>query len=250
MFPFPTYIQYKYTQRQIKFDLQIKDKYYELMARILIVEDDEDIGNILEKELIKEGYETCRAYSGTEGRLMLPSDPDLILMDLMLPGMKGEELLAHITDGTPVIAVSARSSIDDKVSLLEMGCVDYITKPFEIRELKARVSAALRNSSKKKTDNVLCAGDVAINITDHTTEVKGSELHLTRTEYAIFKLLMINKGRVVSKSEILDHIAGDTPDCVDESSMKVHISNIRRKIKNAGGNDPIESVWGIGFKIS
>ena len=220
------------------------------MARILIVEDDEDIGNILERELIKIGYETCRAYSGTEGRLMLSTDPDLILMDLMLPGMSGEELLSHITDGTPVIAVSARSSIDDKVSLLEMGCVDYITKPFEIRELKARVGSALRNSSKKKTESIIPAGDVTLNITDRTIDVKGTDLHLTRTEYAIFKLLMVNKGRVVSKSEILDLIAKDTPDCIDESSLKVHVSNIRRKIKNAGGTDPIEAVWGIGFKIS
>lgn len=248
--PFSMYIHLKYTQVGAVFDLQIKYKYDVFMAKILIVEDDEDIGNILERELGKDGYEILRAYSGTEGRLLLSSDPDLILMDLMLPGMSGEELLSHITDGTPVIAVSARAAIDDKVSLLEMGCVDYITKPFEIRELKARVQAALRTSSKSRTEQILQAGDVTLNISERTVKVKESSLHLTRTEYAIFKILMVNKGRVISKSEILDMIASETPDCIDEGSMKVHVSNIRKKIKNAGGADPIEAVWGIGLKIS
>ncbi|MBR6484384.1 MAG: response regulator transcription factor, partial [Clostridiales bacterium] len=118
------------------------------MARILIVEDDEDIGNILLNELSKEGYEVIRAFSGTEGRVMLGKDPDLILMDLMLPGMSGEELLTHVTGNTPVIAISARSSIEDKTDLLGRGCTDYITKPFDIREVKARVAVALRNSKK------------------------------------------------------------------------------------------------------
>ncbi|MBR2549976.1 MAG: response regulator transcription factor, partial [Clostridiales bacterium] len=118
------------------------------MSRILIVEDDEDIGAVLQRELKKEGYETVWASTGTEGRMMLGTGPDLILMDLMLPGMSGEELLKHIPKQTPVIAVSARSSTDDKISLLSEGCVDYITKPFDIRELKARVNAALRTTSR------------------------------------------------------------------------------------------------------
>ena len=220
------------------------------MTKILIVEDDADIGDILTRELIKEGYEVFRAYSGTEGRMLLSKDPDLILMDLMLPGMSGEELLTHVTDGTPVIAVSARSTTDDKISLLDQGCVDYITKPFELRELKARVKSALRNSSKKRLSNVLTVAGITLDTDKHSTSVAGTDFHLTRTEFAILKMLMTNQGRVVSKSELLDMISSDTPDCIDEGSLKVHISNIRRKIKNAGGSDCIEAVWGIGFKIA
>lgn len=219
------------------------------MAKILIVEDDEDIGDILSRELSKEGHEIHRAYSGTEGRIMLKIDPDLILMDLMLPGMTGEELISHVTDNTPVIAVSAKSSTDDKLTLFEKGCVDYITKPFEIRELKARVKVALANSAKTKQTSLLCAGDIEMDTDSRSVAVCGEQVRFTRTEYAILKILLTNKGRVVSKSQILDLIEQDTPDCIDESSLKVHISNIRKKIKNAGGKDCIEAVWGIGFKI-
>ena len=220
------------------------------MAKILIVEDDEDIGDILTRELTKEGHEIHRAYSGTEGRIMLKIDPDLILMDLMLPGMTGEELISHVTDNTPVIAVSAKSSTDDKLNLFEKGCVDYITKPFEIRELKARVKVALSNSAKTKQTPLLCAGDIEMDTDSRSVAVCGEQVRFTRTEYAILKILLTNKGRVVSKSQILDLIEQDTPDCIDESSLKVHISNIRKKIKSAGGEDPIEAVWGIGFKVN
>ena len=219
------------------------------MAKILIVEDDEDIGDILTRELTKEGHEIHRAYSGTEGRILLKNDPDLILMDLMLPGMTGEELISHVTDNTPVIAVSAKSSTDDKLTLFEKGCVDYITKPFEIRELKARVKVALSNSAKSKKTPILSAGDVEMDTDSRSVTVCGEQVRFTRTEYAILKILLTNKGRVVSKSQILDLIEQDTPDCIDESSLKVHISNIRKKIKTAGGKDCIEAVWGIGFKI-
>ena len=120
------------------------------MSRILIVEDDEDIGAVLQRELEKDGFEVYRAVTGTEGRMMLGTNPDLILMDLMLPGLTGEELLTHIPKETPVIAVSARSSVDDKVSLLTSGCVDYITKPFDIKELKARVMRMLSEPLKEE----------------------------------------------------------------------------------------------------
>lgn len=220
------------------------------MTKILIVEDDEDIGNILSGELTKEGYETLRAYSGTEGRIMLKTDPDLILMDLMLPGMTGEELISHVTDGTPVIAVSAKSSTDDKLELFEKGCVDYITKPFEIKELKARVRVALNNSAKKRNTTLLTAGDIKMNTESMLVTVCDKPVRFTRTEYAILRILISGKGRVISKLQLLDLIESDTPDCIDEASLKVHISNIRKKIRNSGGNDIIEAVWGIGFKVN
>lgn len=218
------------------------------MSRILIVEDDEDIGAVLQRELAKDGYETFRAVTGTEGRLMLAKNPDLILMDLMLPGLSGEELLTHIPKEIPVIAVSARSSIDDKVSLLTSGCVDYITKPFDIKELKARVVAALRTSEGKKAGACIGCGEMVIDTGRHEVTVEGKELKLTRTEYAILKMLATGGGRVISKSELLDLIKTETPDCT-ESSVKVHVSNLRKKIKEVTDTEYIEAVWGIGFKL-
>ena len=218
------------------------------MSRILIVEDDEDIGAVLQKELLKDGYEVLRATTGTEGRMLLGQNPDLILMDLMLPGLSGEELLTHIPEDKPVIAVSARSSIDDKISLLSKGCVDYITKPFDIRELKARVTAALRTTSRKESSGKITCGEMLIDTDKHEVTVDGKELKLTRTEYAILKMLASAGGRVISKSELLDLIRSETPDCTD-SSVKVHISNLRKKIKTVTETEYIEAVWGIGFKL-
>ena len=218
------------------------------MSRILIVEDDEDIGAVLQRELTKDGFEVIRAVTGTEGRMMLAQNPDLILMDLMLPGLTGEELLTHIPKEIPVIAVSARSSVDDKVSLLTEGCVDYITKPFDIKELKARVNVALRNSEGKKSGGLLKCGEMVIDTDKHEVSIEGLDLKLTRTEYAILKMLATGKGRVISKSELLDLIKSETPDCT-ESSVKVHISNLRKKIKDITDTEYIEAVWGIGFKL-
>lgn len=218
------------------------------MSRILIVEDDEDIGLVVQKELAKEGYETFRAVTGTEGRMMLSNNPDLILMDLMLPGLSGEELLTHIPKEIPVIAVSARSSVDDKVALLSGGCVDYITKPFDIKELKARVVAALRTVEHKRGGAVVKCGGMNIDTAKHEVTIDGADIKLTRTEYAILKMLATSGGRVISKSELLDLIKTETPDCT-ESSVKVHISNLRRKIKTVTDTEYIEAVWGIGFKL-
>ena len=218
------------------------------MKQILIVEDDEDIGAVLARELTKDGYEVLRASTGTEGRTMLGTNPDLILMDLMRPGLTGEELLTHIPKDTPVIAVSARSSVDDKVALLAGGCVDYITKPFDIKELKARVSAALRTSESRKTTRLLTCCGMVIDTDRHEVTIDGTPLKLTRTEYAILKMLASGDGRVISKSELLDLIRSETPDCT-ESSVKVHISNLRKKIKDITDTEYIEAVWGIGFKL-
>ena len=218
------------------------------MSRILIVEDDEDIGAVLERELKKDGFEVLRAVTGTEGRVMLGSNPDLILMDLMLPGLTGEELLTHIPKEIPVIAVSAKSSIDDKVNLLAEGCVDYITKPFDIRELKARVNAALRTSERKQLSNRVVCGGMIIDTDKHEVLIDGADLKLTRTEYAILKMLATAGGRVISKSELLELITSETPDCT-ESSVKVHISNLRKKMKELSDIEYIEAVWGIGFKL-
>lgn len=222
-------------------------------SKILIVEDDQDINDILFRELSSEGYEVVRAWSGTEGRLCLTQEPDIIITDLMLPGMSGEELLAFITDGTPVIVLSAKSSVNDKVKLLKLGCVDYVTKPFDINELKARVEVHLANSLKAKagaagTDSRrISFGGLTLDSDKRTVSAEGGQARLTRTEFAILKLLLSGRGTVISKNRILESVGADTPDLV-ESSIKVHVSNIRRKIKTFSDKEYIESVWGIGFR--
>ena len=216
--------------------------------RILIIDDDIQIGNLEQEVLEREGYICYRAYSGTEAILLLEKQqPDLILLDLMLPGISGEDVLRRI-NGIPIIVVSAKVGIDDKVSMLTGGAVDYITKPFNTRELSARVAVALRKAPMIKSEVYRC-GDISLDTSSHSVSINGNEIKLTKTEYAIMKLLMQNPDQVIAKSVILDNIAEDTLDCT-ESSLKTHISHIRTKLRGVGGKEYIESIWGIGFKLS
>lgn len=218
------------------------------MKTIAIIDDDVYIGNMLEELLRSEGYNVLRAYSGTEA-LMLLSDitPDLVLLDLMLPGLSGEEVLPRIS-GIPVIIVSAKPDVDNKVELLLSGACDYITKPFDTKELLARIAVQLRNNSARSEISSNSVGDLALDFAARGVSVCGKPVHLTRTEYAILKILMQNPNQVISKSLLLERISLDTPDCT-ENSLKVHISNLHRKLREAGGREYIESVWGIGFKL-
>ena len=226
------------------------------MKTILIVDDDVYIGDMLEELLEKEGYGTVRAYSGTEALMYLSSArPDLILLDLMLPGLTGEQLLPLIKD-IPVIVVSAKAEVTDKVELLLGGACDYITKPFDTSELLARITVQLRNTGSSgipghsgTSQRELIFKNLVLNIDSRTASVSGSSVRLTQTEYAILKLLLLNPTQVITKSVMLDRISEDTPDCT-ENSLKVHVSNLRRKLKAADGNDYIEAVWGIGFKMN
>lgn len=218
------------------------------MQTIAIIDDDIYIGNMLEELLRGNGYDVIRAYSGTEALLLLAqSRPDLVLLDLMLPGLSGEEVLPKI-QGIPVIVVSARVDVQDKVSLLLGGAADYITKPFDTAELLARITVQLRQAGGAASD-VITAGDLRLDLTSHQVTVASREVRLTKTEYAILKLLMRNPRQVIAKSVMLDRISRDTPDCT-ESSLKQHVSNLRRKLREISGEDSIESVWGIGFKLN
>ena len=218
------------------------------MKHILIIDDDIHIGNMLEETLKKEEYQVSRAYSGTEALYVLSATkPDLILLDLMLPGLNGEEILPQIK-GIPVIVVSARVDVDSKVDLLLGGAADYVTKPFQMKELLARISVQLRKPVGAVNSPVLVFDDITLNLDTHVVNIADTEVRLTRTEYAILKLLMQNPSQVVTKSLLLDRISEDTPDCTD-SSLKMHISNLRKKLREVKDNDYIEAVWGIGFKM-
>lgn len=215
------------------------------MANILIIDDDIHISKMLSKALSNEGYSVSAAYSGKEALMLLTDKkPDLILLDLMLPELSGEELLPHIK-GIPVIVVSAKADVADKVGLLLGGASDYITKPFELPELLARISVQLR---KKTVSDRLEYRELILHTDKLTAEVNGTEVRLTRTECAILKMLMMNPDIPVGKTTILDRISFDTPDCT-ERSLKQHISNIRHKLQAVSGKDYIEAIYGIGFKM-
>ncbi|MCI9317317.1 MAG: response regulator transcription factor [Oscillospiraceae bacterium] len=215
---------------------------------IAVIDDDVHIGNMLEELLVREGFAVLRAYSGTEALLLLSGRrrPDLVLLDLMLPGLSGEEVLPHLA-GIPVIVLSARAGVDDKVELLLGGAADYLTKPFDTRELLARIAVQLRGAAPA-APALRCRG-LVLDTAARAVSAGGEAVRLTRTEFAILKLLMQNPRQVVTKSQLLDQISLDTPDCV-ESSLKVHVSNLRKKLRDAGAGDVIESVWGIGFKLT
>ena len=225
------------------------------MKTIAVIDDDAHIGDMLEEILTGEGYRVLRASSGPEALALVSRDrPDLILLDLMLPGLSGEEVLSSI-QGIPVIVLSARTDVEDKVALLLGGAADGyetdplstgMTKPFDTRELLARIAVQLRRA---EGTGILEAGDLVLDLPAMILRVLGRPVRLTRTEFAILKLLMENPGRVLARSALLDRIGRDTPDCT-ERSLKQHVSNLRGKIQEAGGRDPIETVWGIGFRLA
>ncbi len=230
-----------------------------MVKTIAIIDDDIYISDMLTEVLEREGYRTVRAYSGTEALYLLDRyKPDLILLDLMLPGLSGDEVLGQINSaGIPVIVLSAKMDPADKIGILRGGAADYMTKPFDTGELSARIAVQLRNAERSvrlmKEENStapLSVGDMMIDPLSLGVTVGSHSIKLTRTEYAILKLLMENPHRVIAKSVMLEQIATDTPDCT-ERSLKQHISNLRRKLRETGsGIDRIETIWGIGFKLT
>jgi len=223
--------------------------------KITIVEDDVAISDLLKEALEAEGYIVSRAYSGTEALMLLEKEkPDLLLLDLMLPGISGEELLPKLK-GILTVIMSAKTDIDNKVRLLYEGASDYITKPFVISELLARIAALLRLSkTQKQTEagdgnkNVISEADLELDTSLLTVSYKEESINLTRTEAAILHLLMLNSGRPLGRSTILERISEDTPDCT-ERSLKQHVSNIRKKLQSLDGIDHIEAIYGIGFRF-
>lgn len=219
------------------------------MSHILIIDDDIHINEMLEEVLIQEGYQVSHAYSGTEALLFLANEkPDLILLDLMLPGLIGEEVLSQI-EKIPVIVMSAKVEVKDKVALLLNGAEDYITKPFEIEELLARIVVQLRKSTRSDSSEKLMYREITVNMVTHEAWVGEHEVKLTKTEFAILKILLEHPKQVITKTVLLDRVSEETPDCM-ESSLRVHISNLRKKLREISGKDYIEAVWGIGFKMA
>lgn len=216
------------------------------MKKILIVEDDISIHNLIKEILLSEHYKILDAYSGSEAIMILEKENiDLILLDLMLPSVNGEEIIKKFSQ-IPIVVISAKISVDDKIKNLLNGADDYITKPFNNEELLARVKARLRN--KDNYNYGLKFKELKLSIDSRILYVCDNKVNLTKTEYAILKQLLLSPNKVISKNKMLELISFDTPDC-DENSLKVHISNLKKKIQKFSNKKYIESVWGIGYKI-
>ena len=241
-----------------------------IMPNILIVEDDININNLLCEVLRKAGYTCEQAFSGTEAKLLLNIKEKaytLVLLDLMLPGASGEEVLKEIRKQgrLPVIVLTAKDSIDDKIGVLTNGADDYITKPFEIREVLARIQVQLRHieaETEAETEVKTKAGiqegqgsgrlefrDMVLIRSTFEVSIGGRVLpKITKQEFAILELLLKNPKQVFSKEDIFEY-AWDEPYMGETKTLDVHISNIRKKIKTVTPDEYIETIWGIGYRL-
>ena len=226
--------------------------------RVLIVEDDENINSLLREALTRHGLNCVQAYSGTDGLRIFKSDKfDLVLLDLMMPGMTGETLTQRIREVSkvPIIIVSAKSSVDSKVDLLSSGADDFIGKPFELRELIARVDVQLRKVSSEEEQGQLSDAkviefkDLRLDIDNYTVTVKDTDIGLTRQEFKILELFLKYPGKVFSKREIYEYAWNDVY-IGEDKTINVHISNIRTKIKKITEDEYIDTIWGVGFRLA
>ena len=221
--------------------------------KILIVEDEEKLARFTELELKHEGYETEKAFDGRTGLEMAESGGfDLILLDIMLPGLNGIEVLRRIrkTSDVPVILLTARDSVMDKVSGLDTGADDYITKPFDIEELLARIRAALRKRSAKPegASSALSFGALELDPAAHTVTYDGNDIELTNKEFGLLKKLLENKSIVLSRETLLEDVWGF--DYMGETNIvDVYIRYIRSKIDDVYGIKMIQTVRGVGYVI-
>ena len=222
------------------------------MQTILSIDDDAAIGNLEQEVLERAGYAVLRAYSGTEALLLLKdSRPDLVLLDLMLPGLSGEEVLPQL-QGISVIVVSAKTAVQDKVGLLLGGAADYLTKPFNILELKARIKALLRRSKsgrrqEEKPDSKLVCEHITLDRDARDAFNDGKLVDLTAKEFDLMELLMRNPNRVYSREALLNAIWGyDTSS--DIRTVDVHIRRLREKLERSpAAPEHIMTKWGVGY---
>ncbi|MBL1214601.1 MAG: response regulator transcription factor [Ignavibacteriae bacterium] len=221
--------------------------------RILVVEDEESLALRIKSLLESEKYYVETAFSGDSGlELALTEEYDLMILDILLPQISGLQILAEVRREkitTPILLLTSKDQIEDKVKGLDLGADDYLTKPFAIPELVARVRSLLRRESEVKS-SVINLDSIEINTTTHEVRVNKKIISLTAKEYSILEFLIYNKNRVLSRLSIAEHVWGDNFDIFNMTNfVDVHIKNLRKKISQTAGLNPIETVRGVGYIV-
>lgn len=228
-----------------------------MSEKVLIIDDEMHIVELLRFNLETSGYKTIYSYDGFDGFIKAKEEkPDLILLDWMLPNISGIEVLKKIRQDAelkkiPVIMLTAKNMEDDKVEGLEVGADDYITKPFSIKELLARITSVMRrygmNTGKESEE--LTAGNLKLNLTKHEVKINDKKVDLTLKEFELLKLLLKNRGKVLSRNFLLDEIWGYEY-YGETRTVDVHIRYLRKKLEEAGADEKyIETIRGVGYKI-
>ncbi|MNC16953.1 Transcriptional regulatory protein BaeR [compost metagenome] len=223
------------------------------MPNILIIEDQEDLNLLLAEALQRAGYTVTSAYNGPDGLQAIRSKPyDLILLDIMLPFLNGDTLLqeARTITGIPVIIISAKEQVSTKIDLLKLGADDYITKPFDLGEVAARVESSLRRSGKQSAAAMTSRyKDLVLDSSSKRATAAGAIFELTAKEFRILELLMTNQGKVFTKANLYESLWGDEY-LGDDNAVKTHMSNLRSKLKKVNpAHEYIETVWGLGYRL-
>ncbi|WP_238403865.1 response regulator transcription factor [Paenibacillus paridis] len=222
--------------------------------KILIVEDDVHINNIIYDVLRKEKFQCMQAYSGSEGIMnVIHHEYHLIILDLMLPGLSGEDFMhrlrIELSSDTPVIVLSAKDKLDNKLNLFKLGAADYVTKPFEVEELLARVNVHVKRTSRTDSVTRYRHKNLLLDSGTMNASVNQADLKLTRQEYKILELLLKNPTRVFTKQDLYE-LAWEDIYIGEDKTITVHISNIRNKIKRVDEEAYIDTIWGIGFRLA
>lgn len=223
-----------------------------MKLKIAVVEDDREISRILNALLTENGFETEQAFDGDEASRMLREKHfDLVLMDLMLPYKSGERLIAEMRerDSTPVIVISAKSMKETKLEVLRLGADDYIIKPFDLDEVLVRVEVVLRRAGAFDTDAVLEAGGITFNTEENTVTAGGEPVKLTAKELMMLRLFLEHPKKVYTKAELYESVWNEQY-FYEDNTINVHVSNLRSKLRKAGGKEYIDTVWGVGYRLS
>ncbi len=222
--------------------------------KLLLVEDDSEIRELLATFLRDNGYTVDEAVNGIEGEKMArDAEYALLLLDIMLPYKSGDQLLKELREHSdvPVIVLSAKDMVQTRIDVIRLGADDYITKPFDLGEVLARIEALLRRSGRRNGNtDILTHGNLSLHAKEGKVFVKGKELTLTAKEFAILKLLLSHPDKIFSRANIFDSLWGEDSGNYDDNAVKVHMSNLRSKLAEADTAEYIETVWGMGYRLA